>query len=169
MTLHKVLVIIFTIFFLTCWLSVYWDEQTDRTGKTLFLLLVRTNWQCGTGLYNITEGKRITAKQSLSIYRGNLDKTQQNVELVRFFSIGSYHCILNINSNSLQLHQPFCFSLKYLWNVVYVSIAKNLLPSQINLFINCYNFRKTLRNFRGNPQIVLFPLARDVLKVMHRF
>ena len=111
----------------------------------------------------------ITAKQSLSIYRGNLDKTQQKVELVRFFSIVSFHCILNINSNPLQVHQPFCFSLKYLWNVVYVSTDKNLFPSQINLFINCYNFRKTLRNCRGNPQIVLFPLARDVLKVMHRF
>ena len=88
---------------------------------------------------------------------------------MRFFSKVSFHCILNVNSNSLQLHQPFCFSLKYLWNVVYVSTDKNLFPSQINPFINCYNFRKTLRNCRGNPQIVLFPLARDVLKVMHRF
>ena len=102
--------------------------------QSLFLLLVRINWQRGTGLFVISgRGKRSTAKQSLSIYRGNLDKKQQNVKLVRFFSIVSFHWILNINSNSLQFHQPFCFSLKYLFTFTF-PLTKKLFPSQICVY-----------------------------------
>ena len=128
-------------------------EKANTPSLFSFRLFLKFNSHfsfCSSGLTDNVEqaslislkGKRSTARQSLSIYKGNLYKTQQNVELVRFFSIVSFHCILNVNSHSLQLHQPFCFSLKYLWNVVYVSTDKNLFPSQINLFINCYNFRK---------------------------
>lgn len=185
MTSHKVFVTIFTNFFYAV------GSQLVGTDKQTVLKRQASAWKkkkqtlppsfpspffkfnsrfsfCSSGLTDNVE-QACLISLSLSIYRGSLDKTQQNVELERFFSKVSFHCILNINSNSLQLHQPFCFSLKYLWNVVYVSTDKNLFPSQINLFINCYNFRKTLRNCRGNPQIVLFPLARDVLKGMHRF
>ena len=119
MILHKVFVTIFTNFFMLLALSLSgqtnrqaWKDKRTRVKEksnhslpiflppffviqqSLFLLLVRTNRRHGTGLFNITEGKRSTAKQSLSIYRGNLDKTQQDVELVGFFSKVGFHCIL---------------------------------------------------------------------------
>ena len=102
--------------------------------QSLFLLLFRINWQRGTGLFVISgRGKEVQPSRVYPFTEAICIKKQQNVKLLRFFSIVSFHWILNINSNSLQFHQPFCFSLKYLFAFTF-PLTKKLFPSQICVY-----------------------------------